>query len=129
LKKLNGFIDERNRWAQYYEEQLADIDWLQTPQTPGGYRHGWQSYVTFVDESKAPMKRNEMMELLQQRGISTRPGTHAIHMLGAYTKKFGYKHQDFPSSFAADQFSMAIPLHNKMVKEDFDYIIHTLKSF
>ena len=74
------------------------------------------------------MNINDIMEVLQQKGISTRPGTHAIHMLGAYVKKFGYKHQDFPSAFAADQYSMAIPLHNKMVKEDFDYIIQALKS-
>jgi len=128
LKKLNSFIDERNRWAQYYREQLAEVDWLKTPVVPQGYRHGWQSYVTFVDEKKSPRKRNEIMEILQQKGISTRPGTHAIHMLGAYVKKFGYSPHDFPSSFAADQYSMAIPLHNKMVKEDFDYIVEALKS-
>lgn len=128
LKKLDSFIDERNNWAQYYSEQLADIEWLTTPAMPQGYRHGWQSYVTLVNEKKAPMTRNLIMEVLQQKGISTRPGTHAIHMLGAYVKKFGYKPQDFPSAFAADQYSMAIPLHNKMVKDDFDYIIDALKS-
>jgi perosamine synthetase len=128
LKKLNSFIDERNRWAHYYAAHLAEIDWLKTPATPQGYRHGWQSYVTYVDENKSPRKRNDIMEILQQKGISTRPGTHAIHMLGAYVKRFGYKAGDFPSAFAADQYSMAIPLHNKMVKEDFDYIVEALKS-
>jgi dTDP-4-amino-4,6-dideoxygalactose transaminase len=128
LKKLSRFIEERNKWAQYYTEKLADIKWLHTPYVPNGYKHGWQSYVTFVDESKAPMKRNEMMEILQQKGISTRPGTHAVHMLGAYANKYGFKPEDFPGAYAADQYSMAIPLHNKMVKEDFDYIIDALKS-
>ena len=69
------------------------------------------------------------MEMLQQKGIATRPGTHAVHMLGAYANTFNLKPQDFPRAFAADQFSMSIPLHNKMVKEDFDYIISALKSF
>ena len=128
LKKLNAFIDERNTWAEYYSEQLATIKWLRTPKAPKGYRHGWQSYVTFVDESGSPMKRNEMMEVLQQKGIATRPGTHAVHMLGAYSKKYGFKPSDFPGAFAADQYSMAIPLHNKMVKEDLDYVIEALKS-
>lgn len=128
LKKLEGFIAERNELAQYYTEQLKDIPWLQTPVVPEGYKHGWQSYVTFVDEAKAPMKRNDMMEVLQQKGIATRPGTHAVHMLGAYAGRYGFKPQDFPGAYAADQYSMAIPLHNKMVKEDFDYIIAALKS-
>jgi perosamine synthetase len=68
------------------------------------------------------------MEALQQKGIATRPGTHAVHMLEVYANKYGMKPQDFPGAFAADQYSMAIPLHNKMVKEDFDYIIAALKS-
>jgi perosamine synthetase len=128
LKKLEGFIEERNKWAKYYSQQLACLPWLRTPVVPQGYKHGWQSYVTFVDEAKAPMSRNEMMEVLQQQGIATRPGTHAVHMLGAYVSRYGFKPEDFPGAYAADQFSMAIPLHNKMVKEDYDYIIDALKT-
>ncbi|HRE51716.1 MAG TPA: DegT/DnrJ/EryC1/StrS family aminotransferase [Flavitalea sp.] len=128
LKKLQGFIEERNRWARYYTDQLQEVGWLRTPAVPEGYTHGWQSYVTFVDESKSPGTRNEIMEILQQKGISTRPGTHAVHMLGAYVEKYGFKPEDFPGAFAADQYSMAIPLHNRMSKEDFDYIIRALKS-
>ena len=129
MKKLDRFIDERQKWADYYSEHLKDIKWLRTPQVPEGYKHGWQSYVVFIDEEKSPKKRNEMMEILQQKGISTRPGTHAVHMLGAYANAFNIKPSDFPGAYAADQFSMSIPLHNKMVKEDFDYIIDALHSF
>lgn len=128
LKKLEGFIAERNKWAEYYEKELSAVKWLRTPKVPSGYKHGWQSYVTFVDESKSPMSRNEMMEILQQKGISTRPGTHAVHMLGAYVQRYGFKPGDFPNAYAADQFSMAIPLHNKMVREDYEYIVNVLKS-
>ena len=128
LAKLDKFIDERDQWAQYYKEQLKDIPWLRTPETPNGYKHGWQSYVTYIDESCAPMKRNDIMEFLQQRGISTRPGTHAVHMLDVYAKMYSIKPQDFPNAFNADQYSMSIPMHNKMSSEDFEYIVHILKS-
>ena len=128
LKKLDQFIDERQNWAEYYTEELKDIPWLKTPVTPAGYKHGWQSYVTYIDESIAPMKRNDIMEYLQQMGISTRPGTHAVHMLDVYANMYDIKPQDFPEAFNADQYSMSIPMHNKMVKEDFEYIIKCLKS-
>jgi len=81
IKKLDTFIDEREKWAAWYTEQLKGITWLRTPQFGSEYKHGWQSFVTFVDESKAPCSRNEIMEKLQKQGISTRPGTHAVHML------------------------------------------------
>jgi len=128
LAKLDRFIDEREQWAQYYTEQLKDIPWLKTPEVPNGYKHGWQSYVTYIDESLAPMKRNDIMEFLQQRGISTRPGTHAVHMLDVYATMYNIQPNDFPRAFNADQYSMSIPMHNGMSPEDFEYIVHTLKS-
>lgn len=128
LSKLDRFIDERQYWADYYSAQLKDIEWLKTPVVPTGYKHGWQSYVTYVDENKAPMKRNDIMEYLQQNGISTRPGTHAVHMLDVYAKMYDIKHEDFPNALKADQYSMSLPMYNKMVKDDFDYIIFHLKK-
>ena len=61
LEKLDAFIDYRNQWAQYYEQSFASIPWIRTPKTPDGYRHGWQSYVLFVDETQSPISRNEIM--------------------------------------------------------------------
>jgi perosamine synthetase len=129
LKKLDSFINERNDWANYYSENLKGINWLRTPKLPTGYKHGWQSYVTFVDESIAPLTRNELMEALQQKGIATRPGTHAVHMLNVYAEMYNIQPDDFPGAYACDKYSMAIPLHNKMLKEDYDYVIDALKSF
>jgi len=128
LGKLDRFIDERQRWADYYQQELKSVSWLRTPSVEEGYKHGWQSYVTFVDEKKAPMKRNAMMEILQQQGISTRPGTHAVHMLGAYANRYQLKPEDYPGAYAANEYSMAIPLHNRMVEEDFKYIVFCLKN-
>jgi dTDP-4-amino-4,6-dideoxygalactose transaminase len=128
IKKLDTFIDERNKWATFYNTQFSDIDWLAKPIVQGGYRHGWQSYVLLVDEAKAPRKRNEIMQALSEEGISTRPGTHAVHMLGVYREKFGIKPQDFPNSMAANNFSMSIPLHNRMIEEDYDYVASAIKS-
>jgi dTDP-4-amino-4,6-dideoxygalactose transaminase len=128
LAKLNQFIAEREAWAKYYNEQLADLGWLSLPQFSDDFTHGWQSYVTMVDESNSPMSRNEIMQKLQVMGISTRPGTHAVHMLGFYSKKYGLQSTDFPGAQASNDFSMSIPLHNRMVPEDFEYIVQILKS-
>jgi perosamine synthetase len=65
LGKLDRFIDERQRWAEYYRRELADVPWLATPSVPEGYRHGWQAYVCRVDEARAPMPRNDIMDQLQ----------------------------------------------------------------
>jgi len=128
LGKLDQLIAERQQWAEFYSQELAGIEWLRTPIVPKGYAHGWQAYVCFVDESQAPMSRNEMMEKLQSQGISTRPGTHAVHMLGYYKDRFGIKPEDYPNARNCDRWSMAIPLHNRMSEEDYQCIVGALKQ-
>jgi len=128
IKKLDAFINERHQWAMYYTKELASIPWLRTPTYSNECKHGWQSYITFVDESRAPKSRNEIMKKLQEQGISTRPGTHAVHMLNFYKEKYNIKPSDYPGAQAANDYSMAIPLHNRMSSEDFAYVVHVLKS-
>ena len=128
LKKLDRFIDEREQWAKWYNEQLAELPWLTVPDYNADYKHGWQSYVVFIDESKAPCSRNTMMEKLQKAGISTRPGTHAPHMLEYYTKKYNINPNDFTGARDCNNFSMSIPLFNKMTHEDYEYVVYCLKT-
>lgn len=128
LGKLDKFILERDRWATFYEEALADIPWLSMPRRPVGGTHAWQAFVTYVDPEKAPLPRNEIMERLQQAGVSTRPGTHAVHMLGYYRDRFGLKPEDCPGARDCDANTMAIPLHNRMVEADYRYVVDALRS-
>ncbi len=128
LKKLDAFISERNKWASFYESELSVIPWLKTPSVAVDQKHGWQSYVLLIDENKSPMKRNELMDHLLRAGISTRPGTHAVHMLEYYSETYGLKPSDLPESRKANDLSMAIPLHNKMTEEDYKHIVNVLKK-
>ena len=129
IGKLDRFIDERAQMAVRYRKELADLRWLRLPDEPIDGRHAWQAFVTYVDPNTAPSPRNEMMEALQQRGIATRPGTHAVHMLGYYQKRYGLKPDDFPGARDSDRHSMAIPLHNRMSVEDQAYVIDALRGF
>jgi dTDP-4-amino-4,6-dideoxygalactose transaminase len=128
LTRLDEFIDERATWAQFYQEQLDGIPWLQTPRETPGDRHGWQAYVCLVDEKRAPASRNEIMQRLQEQGVSTRPGTHAVHMLNYYANRFGLRGEDFPRAKICNDFSMAIPLHNRMTADDYRYVVQCIRA-
>ena len=67
-------------------------------------------------------------ERLQEKGIATRPGTHAVHMLGYYRDRFGCKPGDYPGAQLANDCSMAIPLHNRMTADDYAYVVDALRS-
>lgn len=128
MMKLDRFIAERDTWARWYAKELAAISWLRMPQWPASGQHAWQAFVTYVDPETAPLPRNEIMERLQRRGISTRPGTHSIHMLGYYRKRFGLEPDDLPAARDCDAQTMAIPLHNRMSPEDYHQVANALKE-
>lgn len=128
LQKLDQFISERQQWADYYFAELGCIDWLELPMVPHGYKHSWQAYVCKINPGKAPDNRNNIMERLQQKGISTRPGTHAVHMLGLYRTKYNLQPDDYPAAKFCDQQSIAIPLHNRMTAKDYEYVVSCIKA-
>lgn len=127
LGKLDKFIAERQHWAEFYRDHLDGIPWLRMPVFPGNGTHAWQAFVTYVDPDTAPMPRNDIMERLQADGIATRPGTHAVHMLSYYRKRFGLKPEDYPVARDCDANTMAIPLHNRMTAEDYQYVVNALR--
>ncbi len=128
LTKLDQFVDERAKWAAWYREALADLPWLRLPEEPKNGRHAWQSFVTVVDPAKAPRPRNDIMEALQARGVATRPGTHAIHLLSYYRDRFQLRPEQFPGALACDRNTMAIPLHNRMNEDDYRHVAECLHA-
>jgi len=128
LAKLDDFVSERSRKARWYREQLAELPWLRCPDEPGNGRHAWQAFVTYVDPATAPMSRNAIMEKLQARKIATRPGTHAVHMLGYYSEKLNLTPEDYPGARDCEANSLAIPLHNRMADADYDAVVDALRG-
>jgi perosamine synthetase len=128
LGKLDRFVAERDEWAAWYIDRLAAIPWLRMPRRPQHGSHAWQAFVTYVDPARAPLPRNEIMERLQKRGVATRPGTHAIHMLGLYRDRYGLRADDLPAARDCDAHTMAIPLHNRMTADDYRYVVDCLQD-
>ena len=130
-KKLDYIIEEKRKRAKIYnsliEEKLPE---LIHPIEPEGFFHTYQSYVCMLDLEKLGIDtieeggnyRNKLLELLEERGIATRQGTHAVHMLGYYKNRFGYEPEDFPHAYACDHLSITLPLYVQMTDDDQQYV-------
>ena len=137
MDRASDIIRERQRLAQRYDEAFTSLAWLRTPVHCTGYEHGYQSYpCLFQPEnvksdavSRINERRNAWMDKLQKVGISTRPATHAVHMLTFYREKYKLNPQDFPNAYAANDCSISLPLFHGMTVEEQDYVIEqVLKS-
>ena len=70
--------------------------------------------------------RNILLQKLEDIGIATRQGTHAVHMLGYYKNRFGYVPEDYANAFACDHLSITLPLYVGITEDDQEYIIDSI---
>jgi perosamine synthetase len=131
MDRASDIVRERQHLAQRYGEAFASLAWLRTPVQRAGYEHGYQSYPCLFQPksiksdavSRINERRNAWMDKLQKLGISTRPATHAVHMLTFYREKYKLNPQDFPNAYAANDCSISLPLFHGMTVEEQDYVI------
>ncbi len=144
LEKADFIRRERALAASRYERLLRSIPELRSPATPEGYSHAFQTYVclykvdidelgdgTNVNRSQIERwtgERNRLMVLMEKKGISLRQGTHAIHTLGYYRRKYGMNDYDLPMSYLADRLSVALPLYCGITEAEQITVMNSLKE-
>jgi perosamine synthetase len=134
MGRLEWILEQRTRLAWEYDRALGSVGWLRPPILPDGCRHGYQAYVCLFQPEPPRLpnvedlgrRRNALMDRLEAAGIATRPGTHAVHMLGYYQEKYHLKPDDFPNAYLADRLTVTLPLYAQMLVEEQGYIIEQL---
>lgn len=137
VKKLDFIIEEKRRRAMIYNRIISDtLPEFITPVEPEGWFHTYQSYVCMLDYCRLGLDgiaaggifRNELLQKLEDIGIATRQGTHAVHMLGYYKNRFGYKPEDYVNAYACDHLSITLPLYIDMADDDQDYVVSMIRK-
>jgi dTDP-4-amino-4,6-dideoxygalactose transaminase len=134
MDRAEWILAERTRSARYYDEVLAEVEWLTTPVVTEGYVHGYQAYVCLFNPEKPGLdnverlhqQRNELMMQLEKKGIATRQGTHAPVILGYYAEKYNLQPEQFPNAYLADRLSLALPLYPKMAQAEQNLVCENL---
>lgn len=137
IKKLDYIIEEKRRRARLYNELIdRKLPEFIRPIEPEGYFHTYQSYVCMLNEKKLGLNtikaggkyRNSLLQKLEDIGIATRQGTHAVHMLGYYRNRFGYVPEDYMNAYACDHLSITLPLYVGMQDTDQEYVVDTIRK-
>jgi perosamine synthetase len=137
MDRAEAIHNRRNEIACRYINELKNIEWLNLPFTNEKYIHGFQAFVCLFQNKKitpenidaVSNKRNKFMDYLFDKGISTRPGTHAVHNLKYYREKYKINPLDYPNSLIADKCSIAFPIYPSLKMEELDYIIDCVIKF
>lgn len=125
LGRVEGFIARRRDLAQRYSESLKRLGWLIPPSEPQGSRHNFQSYMARLTKD-APVSRDELMQRLLDRGISTRRGIMATHREPPYRNDRWER--ILPETNAVADESIILPLFHEMSEEQREFIIDVIKE-
>lgn len=124
LQRLDEMLAKRRRLAHRYTERLVRIPWLVLPPEREGFSPNYQSYMVRLT-SDAPVSRDELMQKMLDRGISTRRGIMAIHREAPYR---GDCEKRLPVTSMVTDSAIILPLHHEMTEDDHDYVVESIEQ-
>jgi perosamine synthetase len=136
MGKAADLLERRRKKAAIYNELLKKVSWLKLPGTIPGGVHSFQSYVCLYEADKVNisnyenfhLKRNSLMMELEQAGIATRQGTHAVTLQKYYQQKYNITDISYPNATIADKLTIALPLYPSITQEEQEYVVDNLIS-
>ena len=125
LERLPEMLNRRRALALRYSERLSAIPWLVIPTESDSCRHNFQSYMVRL-QSDAPVTRDQLMQELLSRGVSSRRGIMAIHRELPY--RDGVWEERLPVTNLVTDTALVLPLFCEMTEEEQDYVIECLEQ-
>jgi perosamine synthetase len=126
LNRVEELLAKRDRVATWYDDRLSGIDGVSVPYiAPTTTRMSWFVYVVRL---AAEIDRSRVMELLDERGVPSRPYFVPIHLQPFYRERFGYREGDFPVTETVGRSTLALPFYGNLSEREVDYVCTALKD-
>ena len=123
IKKSDKIIELRQNNAEYLSKRLVgETDSIVIPEVPNGYNHVYQLFSIFVD------KRDELIQYLDDNGISSKIYFHPVHQSEFYKNKLKYD-VDLPITQKVFEKTLTLPMYPSITTEQMDYIAETIGKF
>ncbi|HUU28409.1 MAG TPA: DegT/DnrJ/EryC1/StrS family aminotransferase [archaeon] len=123
LDSLGSLLKERSELACRYSLAFSNHPVLQPPFVPEYSAHTFQTYLLRL-KANCPLSRDELMQRLLDRGISTRRGVMCAHLEPCYAE-IGRKTNLRHSEAAAEQ-TVALPLYPGMTEGEQNTVISSV---
>jgi dTDP-4-amino-4,6-dideoxygalactose transaminase len=127
LRKLDGFIETRTRYAEIYNRAFAGMEEVEIPPQGSMIRHAWHLYVLRLNLNLLKIDRNGFIEELRRKGIGA--SVHFIpiplHPLFAKVRLGGDSCQR-----ALDLYPriVSLPLYPAMTDDQVNYVADSVRE-
>lgn len=127
LKRLDQFIDGRQKRVAIYNDQLKALKALELPRAPVyDHHHAWHLYAPTVRHKK--ITRNELINRMKDENIGLGLHWQAPHLFSFYQEHYGYRPGDFPIAEDVADNIVSLPLFPQMTDDQQNRVIDALKK-
>ncbi|OUU25500.1 MAG: UDP-4-amino-4,6-dideoxy-N-acetyl-beta-L-altrosamine transaminase [Candidatus Endolissoclinum sp. TMED37] len=126
ISRLKKLIKKRKQIANLYRIHLQDFSIITFPKNSFDKdTNAWHLFTIFIDFKKLKIKKKDLVQKLEKKGIGTQ-----VHYIPIFLQPF-YKHNKnsyFRDSIIYYKKSLSLPLYVSLKDKDIIYICKTLKS-
>ena len=126
LAKLDRFMARRQELVKRYQQELADIASLKTPDSSQDEYTCFHLYVVRIDWDALGMVRADVMERLRSAGVGTQVLYIPVHTQPYYSESLGYNAGDFPAAERYYDQALALPLYPAMTEDDQERVVKAI---
>ena len=132
LDRLDTMLAQRTALASDYAvalQPLVDDFGLQLPCADGsgaGGSRGWFVYV--VQLPVGGPDRDDVIRLLKDQGVASKPYLPAIHLMSFYRERFGLRKGMFPVAESVAERSLALPFFPEMSAGQVEQVVAALTA-
>ncbi len=125
LKQLKTFVAKKRQIADKYRLLLKDVSGISFQQEADYAKTNWWMFSILVDEKRFGRSRDELMKLLLEKNIETRPFFYPLPKLPPYQKD--NFHKDFPNTYKLADHGLNIPSFAGLTNEELNYVVKSIK--
>lgn len=126
MTRIEELLQKRQQVADWYQERLAEIPWVEPPQLAGTTTR--VSWFVYVIRLKPGIDRSALAKRLAERGIPVRPYFLPIHLQPYMAERFGYQPGDFPVTEDLGERGLALPFSGKMDEAQVEVVCSELRN-
>ena len=122
LARMDDMQRRRFEAVDVYEEAFRDVPQLRLQKTPAYCHHSRHLYILRIVPDMLTISRDQFIEELKARNVGVSVHFIALHTMSAYTRRFGYKPEDFPKAYAFSESEISLPMYSTLGREKAQYV-------
>lgn len=128
LKRAEDLRAARQRIAEAYTRELADLPQLELPPSCPNRLHSWHLYPIALRLDRLKIDRNAFKQALTDAGIGTSVHWRPLHLHDYYRDQFGWRSEHLPTATREWERRVSLPLFPSMSDAEREQVVAAVRD-